>query len=265
MTNANTLYREKTKQAGPFLGMLAAGLTLVLIIVVLVLGVKIRHLNASVADTEKQLAQAKTDGSAAQTELAKVKAGTAGLQAELDKAKDQLGQVQGQLDMAKITATQLQAELDKARGSSTELLARLDADKTESAELRAQLAQATAGSTQQLMQLNQAKIQSMDLQARLEKAESDIAALQPLLLKSGHLPVTTSLEKTQGGRNFILHLTNLYPQPVSVDIAITGMNKTRSQHSIIGGSATQNVDKLLAGENIVITSEGYDPVKLAVQ
>ena len=79
------------------------------------------------------------------------------------------------------------------------------------------------------------------------------------------MPVTTSLEKVQGGRSFTLHINNLYLQPVSVDISITGADKARSQHSIIGSGATQNVEKLAAGESVSITSEGYDPVKLTVQ
>ena len=45
------------------------------------------------------------------------------------------------------------------------------------------LTQANAGSNQLLSQLDQAKIQTMDLQGRLQKAESDLAQLQPMLLK----------------------------------------------------------------------------------
>ena len=79
------------------------------------------------------------------------------------------------------------------------------------------------------------------------------------------MPVTTSFEKIHGGRSFTLHISNLYLQPLSVDISITGPEKTRSQSNVIGGGGTLAVEKLAAGENVVIASDGYDPVNLTVQ
>lgn len=264
MNNATDRYLEKIKPAGYFFAILAACLAFALVIIVLVLGVKIRHQGVQIADMQKQLTQAGTDAAQAQSELAKAKTASTAMQAELDKAKDQQAQLQSQLEVSKIASAQVQTQADKAKGVSTELQSQVDSGKAESVALRTQLDQATAGATQLITQLNQAKIQSLDLQARLQKAEGDIAALQPLLLKTGHMPITTSLGKAADGRSFTLHLTNLYPQPVSVDIAITGADKTRSRHSIIGGSATQDIDKLAAGDVVSITSEGYDPLKLTV-
>jgi hypothetical protein len=104
----------------------------------------------------------------------------------------------------------------------------------------------------------------MDLQARLQKAEADITQLQPLLLKARHMPVTTSLEKTHGGRRSTLHINNLYLQPVTVVITVSGP-QTRSQNNVIGGGATLSVEDLASGDNVVIASEGYDSVNVAVQ
>ena len=103
----------------------------------------------------------------------------------------------------------------------------------------------------------------MDLRGRLQKAESDLAQLQPLLLKARHLPITTSLEQAGGG--FTLHVANLNLQPLSVAVTTTGSGRSRSQSTVIGGGATLNVAKLAAGDTVVIASEGYDPVSVAVQ
>jgi septal ring factor EnvC (AmiA/AmiB activator) len=262
MPNAKTTYLERAKNAGEFLGIIAACLALALVLLVIAFAVKVHSKNAVIADTQKQLTQAKADTAKVQAELDKDKAGTVELQAQLDKAKDDLKKKD---ELATLVAAQEKTQEDKAKGASTQLIGQLEADKAHAADLQAQLDQAAAGSAQLNAQLSQEKIKSMDLQARLQKAEGDIAELQPMLLKTGHMPVTTSVEKTQGGRTFTLHINNLYLQPVSVDVAITGANKTRSQHNIIGSGATQNVEKLAAGDNVVITSEGYDPVKLTVQ
>jgi hypothetical protein len=265
MTDAKKPWREKIKHAGSSLELLGAGLFLAILVLVIILGFKVHGLNSEVADAQKQLADANAATALAQTDLGQAKAASASLQSQLDNAKSQQSNLQSQVELSKSTSTQMQARLDRDKDASDQLQARLDSDKVHATELRAQLDQTTSGSTQLLSDLNQAKIQSMDLQARLQKAESDIAALQPLLMKTGHMPVTTSFEKVPGGRSFTLHVNNLYLQPVSVDITATGGEKTLSQHSIIGSGATQNVEKLVAGENVVITSEGYDPVRLVVQ
>lgn len=243
----------------------AACLVLAIAALFIVLGVKIHRLKAEVAATQKQLAQARTETTQTQAELDKDKAASNGLQSQLDQAKSQRSQLQSQVDVAKTATTELQSKLDREKESSTDLQAELNKDKAHADELQTRLDQATAASTQQLTELNQAKIMALDLQSRLQKAESDIAELQPLLLKAGHMPITTSFEKAQGGRSFTLHINNLYLQPLSVGVSISGGEKPRSQYNIIGAGATQNVEKLAAGETVVITSEGYDPVKLTAQ
>ena len=261
MAHATPQPRKKFERAGPFLLIIAASLAVVMSAFAIALGVQVHKLKAELADTHKQLDQAKADAASSRDELEKTKTALNNTQGDLTKAK---AQVQTDQQVAKQASDQAQAELAKAKASSTELLAQLNGEKGRSGKLQSDLDRATAASAQLVEQLNQAKIQSGDLQARLDKAQSDIAALQPLLQRAGHMPVTTSVEKISG-HNFTLHITNLYPQPVSVDVAVNGSNKPRSQHAVIGGNATQNIERLSAGDNVQITSDGFDPVKLTVQ
>jgi hypothetical protein len=105
----------------------------------------------------------------------------------------------------------------------------------------------------------------MDTNSKLQTAEHDLAQLQPLLLKARHMPVTTSLERANGGQSFTLHISSVSLQPVSVNIAVTGNEKARSQTNVIGAGATLDVKKLAAGDNVVIASEGYDSVNVIPQ
>ena len=115
-----------------------------------------------------------------------------------------------------------------------------------------------------LTELDQTKIQSLDLQARLQKAEADIAQLQPMLLKARHMPVAATFEKTRGD-HFTMHVNNLDQQPVTVNVTISGGGKTHSQTNVIGAGATLNVEKLSAGDDVTVASDGYEPLKLTAQ
>jgi predicted nuclease with TOPRIM domain len=263
MNDATAPNHDKAKKAGPLLGILITWLILAIATIVLV--VKVHKRDASLADTQKQLAQAKSDGAAVQAELDKAKTASADLQDQLTKAKSQQSDLQTQLDQSKDASNQLQAQLDKAKAQAVDQQAQLDKSKAQAVDLQNQLNQATAGSTQLLSQLDQAKIQSMDLQSRLQKAESDLAQLQPMLLKARHMPVTTSFEKEHWGHGSTLHVNNLDPQPLTVNIAITDSGKTRTQSNVIGAGATLNVEKLSSGDSVVIASDGCDPMNLTVQ
>jgi uncharacterized phage infection (PIP) family protein YhgE len=263
MNDAKTPTNEKTRKTGPLLWILVTWL--ILAILTIVLAVKVHTLGATLGDTQKQLTQAKSDGAQAQAELDKAKTASADLQDQLTKAKSQQADTQSQLDQSKDSLSQAQAQLDKAKAMAVDQQAQIDKSKAQAADLQSQLSQATAGSTQLLSQLDQAKIQSMDLQSRLQKAESDIAQLQPMLLKAGHMPVTTSFEKERWGHGVTLHVNNLNQQPLTVNITITSQGNTRRQSNVIGAGATLNVEKLAAGDTVLIASDGYESVSLAAQ
>jgi len=255
--------KENAWRSRPLIGILAA--CAVLAVVIIILGIKVGSLDNRVAADQKQLADAKAAATQAQTQLDQAKAATTDLQAQLDKANAQVTDAKAQLDLAREASARLQVVMDRAKVQLADLQSQLDKSKAQSADLLDQLGQATAGSAQMLTQLDQDKIQAMDLQSRLQKAESDIAQLQPLLLKAGHIPVTASFERFNGGRNFTLHINNLYPEPISVDVAVAGATVKRSQSGVIGGSGTFDVEKLTAGESVVIASSGYASMNLTVQ
>jgi multidrug efflux pump subunit AcrA (membrane-fusion protein) len=265
MNESKTTQHQKAQKTGAIalLGSFAA--CLVFAIILIVLGVKVRHRDAQLADTQKQLAQAKSDGAKAQADLEKAETASADLKTQLDKANAHSADLQSQADQAKSGTADLQTQLDKAKAQTSEVQAQLDKSKSQSADLRNQLSQATAGSTQLLTQLDQAKIQSMDMQQRLQKAEADIAQLQPMLLKTRHMPVTTSFEKERWGHGVTLHVNNLNQQPLSVNITISSQGKNRSQTNVIGAAATLNVDKLVTDDTLDIASDGYETIHLTVQ
>jgi septal ring factor EnvC (AmiA/AmiB activator) len=263
MNDAKTPKHEKTGK-GPLLGILVTWLLLA--VVTIILAVKVHSLDAKLADTQKQLTQAKSDGTAAQAELDKAKAASADLQDQLTKAKAASADLQTQLDQSKEAANQLQAQLDKAKAMAVDQQAQLDKAKAQAADFQSQLNQATAGSQQLLSQLDQDKIQSMDLKSRLQKAESDLAQLQPMLLKVGRMPVATSFEKEKWGHGLILHVNNLQQQPLTVNITIEGPdNNTRRQSNVVGAGGTLNVEKLATGDKVAIASEGFESLNLTAQ
>ena len=59
--------------------------------------------------------------------------------------------------------------------------------------------------------------------------------------------------------------TNSAPQPVSVQITVSGKEKTRSQSSTIAAGGALKVEKIAAGENVAIASDGYDSVNLTAR
>jgi uncharacterized phage infection (PIP) family protein YhgE len=265
MNDSKAAHQEKARKAGAFalLGIFAA--CLLLAILVIILGVKVHTRDTQLADTQKQLAQEKSDGAQSKAELDKATSASADMKSQLDKATAHSAELQTQLDQAKSNATELQAQLDKAKAQAADVQAQLDKSKAQAADLQNQLTQAAAGSTQLLTQLDQAKIQSMDMQQRLQKAEADIAQLQPMLLKARHMPVTTSFEKEHWGHGVTLHVNNLNEQPLSVNLTIGSQGKSRSQSSVIGAAAAFTVEKLNPGDTVDIASDGYETVHLTAQ
>ncbi|HXQ80316.1 MAG TPA: hypothetical protein VN775_03325 [Opitutaceae bacterium] len=280
MNDQTAPFQETSRQRGSSLAILV--LCVGLAILAVVLGVKLHRLNAR-ADrntqaapataAQKQAVQAKPDTAQAQAELDKARAASAQLQTQLDQAKKQQRDLQAQLDKAKAQATGMQSQLDRAAAQSADLQSQLDKAMAQSADLQTQLAKAKAGSSQLAAQLDQSKARSTDLQSRLQKAEGEIAADQPLVQKARHMPVMASFEKVRGGpfqlvgghATITLHIGNLYLRPLSAVISVTGAETNRSQSCTIGGGAMLDVEKLAAGDKIVISSEGYDPLTLTAQ
>jgi len=237
----------------------------VLAIVIIVFNAKVHHLNATATDAQTQLTQAKAQAAQAQADLDKAKAQSADLQSQLDKAKSQQADLQSQVDQSKNASADLQSQVDKAKSQLADLQSQVDKAKAQSADVQSELDQANSQSAQRLTQLDQAKSQAMDLQSQLNNAQSDIAALRPLAARARHMPVSTSIDKSFWSSSYTLHVTNSYPQPISVNITVSGTGKPRSQSNVIAGGGSIDVEKLSAGDKVVITGDGYDPVNVGVQ
>jgi uncharacterized phage infection (PIP) family protein YhgE len=261
VNQATARHQQRKVERGLFLALVGALVLLAIVFIVHLL--KVHKLEHELADTQKQLTAATNDAKQAHADLDKATGQVADLQSQLDQSKSHATDLQAQLDQAKQSTGQLTAQLDKSKAETADLQTKLNSSRAQTADLQNQLNQANSGSAQLVSQLDQAKIQTMDLQARLQKAESDLSQLQPLLLRARHIPLTTSIDKHAG--SYILHIRNLYLQPLSVDISISGPDKTRSQTNVIGGGETLNVDKLAAGENVVVSSDGYDPINLTIK
>jgi hypothetical protein len=243
----------------------AIGLIAVLIVLgalVLILGVKVRRLNGELADTQKQLTQSTAANAQLQDQLTKAKAATVLVQSQLDKETTLAGDLQSQVVQAKADTARVQSLADDQNAHVTDIESQLKKTKAQVSDLQNQISDDAAGSS---AVLEQAKAQDADLQAQIKKANDNVERLQSWFLKERHLPVTTRFEKVEGGRSFTLHVTNLYVKPLDVSIAIAGAVNTRTQKNSIEGSATLDVETLTAGESVVISSDGYNPVTLSVQ
>jgi hypothetical protein len=252
--------RFKGRQKGSAYGTVA--ILAVLGAVVVVLGIKLVQESKLVANDEAQQSLATAAAATAQAELAQSKAAAAQFQSSLTKAAAQQADLQTQLDQSKEASSRLQSLADEEKAHTADLQSQLDKAKAQVSDLQTQVSDDAAGAA---AVLEQVKGQEADLQSQVKKAQDNVAQLQAWFLKARHLPVTTSFEKVAGGRSFTLHVTNLYAQPLNVSIAITGAVNTRSQKNAIDGGATLDVETLTAGENVVVSSDGYDPVTLSVQ
>jgi hypothetical protein len=255
--------RTAGPRPGPVLVALAAAF-LICLLVAIVLGVKKHGVSAQLADTQKQLGDEKAQAAQSQSDLDKAKSAQAELQAQLKTATAKQSDLQAQLDQARSSTNDLNNQIEREKQRAAEVQAQLDKTNTRAADLEGQVHSGRASSAQMMTQLDQDRIQSMDLQTRLQKAEADIAALQPMLLKARHMPVSTAFEKSGWGRGYELKISNLYQQPITVSVNITGSDKRAESH-VIGSGATVSVGNLKAGDKVAITSDGYDAVNLTVQ
>lgn len=255
-------HNRKPNKGGVSVGILAA--FLILLGLGIVLSVKIQRRDSQVADLQEQLADATSQAAKAQADLDKASSGTESLKAQIAKAAAGADDLKAQIAQDRLAATQQQDQIDKGRAQKADLQSRLDMSETQSAAFKSQLDQETAGSARMLTELDQSKIQALDLQGRLQKAEDDLAQLQPLLVKARHMPVTTSFERTHGDR-LTLHVNNLDRQPLTVSVTVDEAGKTRSQSTVIGSGASLNVEKLQAGDGVTVACDGYDTLKLTAQ
>jgi uncharacterized protein YPO0396 len=147
----------------------------------------------------------------------------------------------------------------------SDLQSQLDQAKAQSASFQAQFARARQESAALRTQLEQTRSEAADAKAQLAKAQVDLTKVHPLLVQARQLPLVATFEKSFWDQGFTLHINNPGSAALNVTITISGMDKPRAERAVIEGGATLNVGRLPAGENVVLASEGFDPLNLTAR
>jgi len=209
-----------------------------------------------------KLAQADSEAGKIRADLERANAASTDLQRQLEASRVQLADLKSQLGRAADQRHALQAQLDNARA---ELGSLQKADKARDAGDQARLSQAADEVSGLRRQLDQAKSQSADLQTRLAAAESEVAKLQPLAARARTMPVAAAFERAFFGGRYTLHLRNQNPGPLKVTVTVDGSENPPTRSAVIPAGAALDMDSLREGQNVVVTSDGFDPVDLTVK
>ena len=254
---------NNSPRTGTSAGILAT--LFVLVIASIYLATKVHNQSASLADVSSQLNQANSRATQAQADLGAAKAQSAAVQAQIVSDQGKRADLQSQLDQAKAQSSSLDAQLTKDQASRADLQSQLDQAKARSTALQAQLDSAASQSSDYRNQLDQARSLAAGEHAQLAKAQADLAQVHPLVVQMHQLPLTTSFEKSFWDQAFMLHISNSGPASLSLRITVAGANGTRAQQAVIESGATLSIPRLPAGVNVVIASEGFDPLNLTAR
>ncbi len=240
----------------------AIAIAIVLGIAVAALAAKYRQGSALLADANADLTQSRSESAQAKTSLDDANARLAGLQRQLDAAKVQQADLKSRLDSETTQRSDLQSRLDKAQA---ELRSQRASERIQMTESQARLDQAAAESAQLRTDLGQARSQAADLRSRLAKAESDLASRPAPAINLPVMPVEASFAKPFFSSAYTLRLRNLNPGPLTVAITVNGSNAPKARSAVIDGGATLAVGGLAAGQNVVVRSDDFAPLSLAVK
>ncbi len=247
---------EKGKLAGTTVVILAA--CLVLAIVAIYTARSISTQNAALADAKAQLARSVLRADEIQAKLDAAKAQSAGLQVQIVGDQGQRTDLQSRLDQARAQGDDLRSQLARNQSQATVLQAQLD-------QAKALLENATRDSAAIRAQLEQAKSQAADAQAQFAKAQRDLTKVRPLIIEARKLPLVTAFEKSFWDQSFTLHINNPGTNPINLRIKITGADTPRAQMTVIESGATVNIEHLPPGENVALSSDGFDAVNLTAR
>lgn len=103
------------------------------------------------------------------------------------------------------------------------------------------------------------------MQAQLAKAQAVLTRVHPLIVEARQLPLTATFEKSFWDQGFTLRINNPGTAALSLRITISGADQPRAERAVIEGGETLNLGRLPAGENVVIASDGFDPLKLTAR
>ena len=198
----------------------------------------------------------------AKADLGMANARSAELQLQIESIGSQTADLKAQLDKAQARQSGLESQLQRALA---DLRSQADNARVRESDFQAVIKSSHDASSGLLKELEQAKSQAKDLEAQLAKTQGDLAKLQPLAIKARVPPLTTSFEKGFWDRGFTLHVKNLNPDPLSVNIKITGLGTAFARSATMEGGGSLNVENLAAGMRVAIESAGYDTMTVTVQ
>lgn len=272
MNDTDTPRQDPDKRAGLIYLLLAA--CVILAVATLVFGLKVQTLNADLASNQKQVADAKAQTDLVQADLAKAKATCATLQTQADTTKAACTDLQSQLEKAKSEKAVVEAWLAKTKAENSkqveDMRAQIDKANAQCMDVQAQLAKAASDSALTAQQLEQAKGRCNELAAKLQKAEMDLAKVQPFIVKARQLPVTTACSRSSwaGGMStyaYTMQIHNQLPTPLKLAITIEGPEGTRTLSNLVDSGASMKIEKLAAKEKVTLASEAYDPIVVVVE
>jgi chromosome segregation ATPase len=229
------------------------------------LSTRVHRQRAEIANRNAQLAQSNSKAAQANADLEAAKSQALVLQAQLAHEQNQRTELQAQLGVAKRQIAGFQAQVSGDESRRADLESQLNSAKAQAAAAQAQVAGDQGRQRDLQSQLDAAKAQLAGTQAGLAKAQVDLTRLHPLLVEARRIPIAASFEKSYWDRGFTLHLSNNATTALKVGIAISGSEPARYQTTVLDGGAAVSIMRLPAGEKVVITSEGYDPLSLTAQ
>jgi multidrug efflux pump subunit AcrA (membrane-fusion protein) len=254
---------NKGCRAGASVGLLIA--CVVLAVVALYLATRLHSQGAALADVKALLDRSGSKAQESQANLDKATAQASALQAQLSTDESQRANLQSRLDQSMAQSAGLEAQLTRDQGEESALQAQLDQAKAQTAAIQAQFDRASQEASVFRTELDQARSQVADSTVQLEKAQGDLTRLHPLIVAARQLPLAATFEKSFWDQGFTLHINNPGTAALNLRITISGADKAHVKTAVIEGGATLNVGRLPAGENIVIASDGFDPLNLVAR
>jgi multidrug efflux pump subunit AcrA (membrane-fusion protein) len=229
------------------------------------LAARVHSQSTALSETRTQLAQSNSRADVAQAGLDAAKAQSADLQSKLTSGAGEKSDLQSQLDRAKALAAGLQAQFNRDQSQQADLQVQLAQAKALASGRQTQFDRLSQESAALRAQLDQVRTQGAETQAQLAKAQADLTRVHPLVVESRQLHLNAAFEKSFWDQGFTLHINNPGTDALNLTITISGADKTRVERAVLEGGATLNIGHFPAGENVVIASEGFEPLNLSAR
>ncbi|HEY1764633.1 MAG TPA: hypothetical protein VGF85_06895 [Opitutaceae bacterium] len=217
--------------------------------------------NTSATSLNAKLAQTNSDNSQLRSELDKANSNVADLRRQLDAGKTQEADITSRLDAAMAAQSALKSDLSK---SHSDLTSQQRIAKDQQDALQGQIQQATDETGSLQKQLDQLKSENSDLKSKLADAQSNVEKAQPPApaKQQEAVPVTATFEKAFFGSRYTLHMKDVGHDTLDVTVSVDGAARPATK---IQAGSTLDIGDLKAGQMVMISSEGYQPLSVAVK